>query len=217
MDINIISQIDSVLNLYLAQLRDAQVQKDSMRFRRNLERVGELMAYEISKTLEYKPESVTTPLGISDIPLPSDNIVLATVLRAGLPLHQGLLNVFDDAENAFVSAYRDYDSKHNFDIKIEYMSSPCIDNKVVILSDPMLATGSSLVQAYEALMKKGEPKKVHLVSVVASSSGIKYLKDKLASNNVVLWIASEDAILDVNHYIVPGLGDAGDLAFGIKD
>lgn len=217
MEIKNISSCNSVLNVYLSQLRDVAIQQDAMRFRRNVERVGELMAIEISKTLCYTPKTVVTPLGESTLNLPSDALVLATVLRAGLPLHQGLLNVFDWAENAFVSAYRDYNSNRSFDIKIDYLSSPGIDDKVVVLADPMLATGSSLVLAFEALMKKGEPKHVHLVSIVASSEGIKYVTNNLASNNITLWIAAEDAILDKNHYIVPGLGDAGDLAYGIKD
>jgi uracil phosphoribosyltransferase len=187
-----------------------------MRFRRNLERLGEIFAYEISKTLPSICKNVGTPLGEVEINVPANNIVLATILRAGLPLHQGFLNYFDSAENAFVSAYRKYDSDNSFDVKVEYLSSPEIDDKILIISDPMLATGSSMHLAYRALLERGTPVHTHIVSIIASKDGIDHVRKHFPRNNVTLWVGAVDDELTVKSYIVPGLGDAGDLAYGSK-
>lgn len=212
------SKTNTIVNKYIAELRDVNVQTDRMRFRRNVERIGEVMAYEISKELNYAVEDVTSPLGIAEVSLPQDTIVAATILRAGLPLHQGVLNVFDDAENAFVSAYRRYDqaSDYEFDISIEYLSAPRIDDKVLILCDPMLATGSSMQLAYQALQAKGEPKRLFVCAVIASREALDYLDENLPDDAVLL-VAAVDECVDIHKFIVPGLGDAGDLAFGSKN
>lgn len=214
--IYLLGENNSLLNQFIAEIRDAEIQKDPLRFRRNLERVGEIFAYEISKTLVYKTREVTTPLGVAKIPTLEQQPVLATILRAGLPLHQGLLNYFDRAENCFISAYRKYESNGDFHIEFEYIASPLLDNKVVIMCDPMLATGSSMEIAYHALLEKGEPSHIHLVSVIASKQGIDYVMKKLPNDNITLWIGAVDPVMTPNSYIVPGLGDAGDLAFGEK-
>jgi uracil phosphoribosyltransferase len=192
------------------------VQKDPMRFRRNLVRIGEIMAFELSKTLAYENRNIKTPLGIHESSFIKDKLVIGTILRAGLPLHEGFLNYFDFAENAFVSAYRKYVDKENFDIEIEYISSPDLNGKTLILVDPMLATGTSFELAYRALLTKGRPSTIHFVSVIASKDGVAYLDRKLELVNIHLWCAAIDPELDKKSYIVPGLGDAGDLAFGEK-
>ena len=208
---------DSILNQYIAELRDVEFQKDSMRFRKNLERIGEIFGYEISKTLKYETREVTTPLGMANVPVLTDYPVLIPILRAGLPMHKGLLNVFDKSGNAFVSAYRKVGKNNKFTIKIDYVSSPDLSEKVVILADPMLATGASIVATYKELQHYGKPKHVHLVVAVASLEGIEHLKKHLPSRKFTLWVAAVDTELTAKAYIVPGLGDAGDLAFGVKD
>ena len=216
MQVNIFSQQNSIFNRFMAEIRDSSIQTDSMRFRRNLERMGEVFAFEISKTLPYSNSEVKTPLGIANIELPDTKLVAASILRAGLPLHQGLLNYFDRADNAFISAYRKYTEDGDFDIHIEYISSPSLDGRVVLLSDPMLASGNSMDLAYKALMQKGKPSHVHVISVLASKVGLEYVKNILKGEPVTLWIGAVDDELNAKSYIVPGLGDAGDLAFGTK-
>jgi uracil phosphoribosyltransferase len=213
--VHVIGANNSIFNQYISEIRDVNIQKDSMRFRRNLERMGEIMAYEISKTLTYKLEEVTTPFGIANVSVPAVQPVVATILRAGLPLHQGILNYFDKGQNAFISAYRKHHKDGSFDIHVEYMASPELTDKVLILTDPMLATGSSMVLAYQAIIKRGIPSHTHIVAVIASSEGVEYAKKHLPSN-VTLWIGAVDEELTAQSYIVPGLGDAGDLAFGEK-
>ncbi len=213
--VHILGANNSLFNQYIAEIRDEKIQKDSMRFRRNMERMGEIMAYEISKTLTYEPVEITTPLGIANIPLIKDQPVIATILRAGLPLHQGILNYFDRGHNAFVSAYRKHHKDGTFDINVEYLSSPDLTDKVLILCDPMLATGASMVLTYKALMQRGKPRHTHVVSVIASLEGVEYAKKHLPEN-VTLWCGAVDDELTAHSYIVPGLGDAGDLSYGTK-
>ncbi len=207
---------NSVVNRFMAELRDVNVQNDCIRFRRNLERIGEIMAYEISKRLQYAPRDVQTPLGVATVSCPADKVVLATILRAGLPFHQGFLSCLDDAENAFVSAYRKYKDTLNFDIYIEYIASPRLDEKVLVIADPMLATGGSMELSYKALLTKGTPKHIHVASVIASRQAIEYVKAHFPENTTV-WVGAIDETLNEHSYIVPGLGDAGDLAYGIKE
>ena len=215
--IHILSKENSIFNKFIAQIRDREVQRDSMRFRRNMERIGEVMSYEISRSLNYRSRVVETPLGEVAVELISDKIVLATVLRAGLPLHQGFLNYFDDAESVFVSAYRKSSKDGSFKVKVEYISNCNLEGKTLILVDPMLATGSSLVLAYEALVAKGgEPEHTHIASVIASEQGVDYVTRHLPSRTTTLWLGAVDAELTSRAYIVPGIGDAGDLAFGEK-
>ncbi len=206
----------SLLNQYIAELRDVNIQKDSMRFRRNMERVGEIFAYEISKTLEWEEKEVITSLGSANCLVLKNQPVIATILRAGLPMHQGILRFFDQAENAFISAFRKHHKNGRFDIQVEYTSSPDITNKVLILSDPMLATGSSMVLSYKELIRKGIPRHTHFVSAVASVQGIEFLKKNIVREKYSLWVGAVDDELTAQAYIVPGLGDAGDLAFGSK-
>ncbi len=206
----------SVFNRFVAELRDVNIQTDRIRFRRNLERIGEIFAYEISKKMEYKMQEVVTPLGKKEVLLPVHQPVLSTILRAGLPLHNGLLNYFDRAENAFISAYRKYDEEGKFHIHLEYASSPDINNKILIISDPMLATASSMILTYKEMIKNGAPFHTHIVSVVASQAGIDALKNALPEENVTVWVGAIDEKLNDKSYIVPGLGDAGDLAYGEK-
>lgn len=207
----------SLVSRYMAELRDVRVQKDSMRFRRNLERIGEIMAYEISKRLKYREEKIETPLGSSLCMLPDEKIVIATILRAGLPFHQGFLNYFDNAENAFVSAYRKYKEKGDtFDVLVEYLASPDIEGKTLLLVDPMLATGSSMELGYRALLKNGNPAKIHVASVIASEQAVDYVTRTLPADQTTVWIGAIDPEINSHSYIVPGLGDAGDLAFGEK-
>lgn len=216
MTIHNLSDGNSVLNQFIAEIRDKNIQKNHMRFRRNLERIGEIFAYEISKTLRYRPVEITTPLGISTCSLPEDEIVLATILRAGLPLHNGLLNYFDGAQNAFIAAYRKYGKDNKFDINLEYVTSPSVDGKILILADTMLATGASVALAYKKLLEDGNPVHTHIVCPIASSYGVEYLSKNLSHKTVTLWTGAIDEELTNKSYIVPGLGDAGDLAFGDK-
>jgi uracil phosphoribosyltransferase len=214
--IHLLGEENSLFNQFIAEIRDEVIQKDPLRFRRNLERVGEIFAYEISKKLVYKTKEITTPLGVAKIKMPDQQPVLATILRAGLPLHQGLLNYFDKAENCFISAYRKYGPDGEFHIEFEYIASPLLDNKTVIMVDPMLATGSSMEIAYHALLEKGTPSHVHLVCVIASRQGIDHVMKTLPNDKITLWVGAIDPEMTPNSYIVPGLGDAGDLAFGEK-
>lgn len=207
----------SLMSQYMAELRDVTVQKDSMRFRKNLERIGEIMAYEISKTLKYKEKKIETPLKKTKADVVSEPVVLATIFRAGLPFHQGFLNFFDGAENAFVSAYRKYKEKGDFEVCIEYLASPRLEGKTLVLCDPMLATGISMEMSYKALLTKGTPKHVHVASVVSSEQAVKYVQEHFPEATTTLWTAAIDPELNPHSYIVPGLGDAGDLAFGEKD
>jgi len=211
-----LGEINSVFNQFIAELRDIDIQNDRMRFRRNLERLGEIFAYEISKTFEYKPVEITTPLGMAEMQLMTEQPVLATILRAGLPLHQGMLNYFDKADNAFITAYRKYDKNEAFDIRVEYISSPDITDKILILSDPMLATGASIVKTVRGMLANGLPKHIHIVAALASSEGIDFIQRNLSLHNVSIWVGGIDDELTAQAYIVPGLGDAGDLAFGKK-
>ncbi|MBQ4355471.1 MAG: uracil phosphoribosyltransferase [Bacteroidales bacterium] len=207
---------NSIFNQYIAELRDEIIQKDPIRFRRNLERLGEIFAYEISKTFTYHPVEVTTPLGTKTMQLMQEQPVLATILRAGLPLHQGMLNIFDHADNAFISAFRKHYPDGSFDIQVGYMSSPDMEDRVLILCDPMLASGQSMVCAYNDILAQGKPKYIHVVSVIASTFGVQYLHDNLPDTDCTIWLGAVDDELTAQSYIVPGLGDAGDLAYGCK-
>lgn len=207
---------NSIFNQYIAEIRSVGIQEDSMRFRRNCERLGEILAYEISKTLTYNSKNIVTPLGELDMQLISEQPVLATILRAGLPLHQGMLNYFDKADNTFVSAYRKHHNDGSFIIEAEYMASPNLENRIVILSDPMLASGASMVEIYKLLLQKGKPKQLHIVVLIASIEGIEFVKKNLPENTTI-WTGAIDEELTAHSYIVPGLGDAGDLAFGSKE
>lgn len=209
------AKTDSLLSRYMMELRNVDIQHDMLRFRRNLERIGEIMGYEISKTLNYDNKEITTPLAQCVCREIADKVVLATIFRAGLPFHQGFLNAFDQAENAFVSAYRKYKEKENFDVFIEYIASPDLTGKTLILVDPMLATGASMELSYRALLTKGTPAKVHVASVIASQQAVDYVKATFPENTQV-WIGAVDPEINSHSYIVPGLGDAGDLAFGCK-
>lgn len=212
-----LSAAPSLLNPIVAEIRDRQVQQDPLRFRRNLERLGEIFAYEISRTMDYLPGEVETPLATAQVQQLVEQPVLATILRAGLPLHQGLLNGFDRADNAYISAYRRHESdQREFEVEIEYLASPTLTDRVVILSDPMLATGSSMVLAWKALLARGTPAQLHVVAVIASQAGVDRVCEQLPAGTN-LWVAAIDAELNDHSYIVPGLGDAGDLAFGAKD
>ena len=206
---------NSIYNTFLSELRDKNIQSDAMRFRRNLERLGEISALEISRYLHYSSKNIITPLGTSQMNLIDEPLVLATILRAGLPLHQGLLNYFDAAENCFISAYRKHTSEEEFDVEIEYMSSPVLTGKTVLLNDPMLASGRSMVLAYKALLNRGVPKKIHVVGVIASQEGIDFVENHLPEDTTI-WIGAIDKEMTKESYIIPGLGDAGDLAYGTK-
>lgn len=218
MEIINLSEHNSIINKFLAELRDRDYQQNRLLFRNNIVRIGELMAYEISKTLHYEATPVETPLATATVNLPTDKIVLGTIFRAGLPLHQGFLNIFDEAGNAFVSAYRYYtdEEHHHVDIRVEYMATPSLDDKILIIADPMLATGGSLELGYKAFLQKGTPRHVHLASVIATPEGIEHVKKTLPADSVTVWTAAIDSHLNENQYIVPGLGDAGDLCFGEK-
>ncbi len=211
-----LGEVNSVFNQFIAEIRDAAIQTDRMRFRGNLERIGEIFAYEISKTFDYQTVDVTTPLGVAEMQLMQEQPILATILRAGLPLHQGMLNYFDRADNAFITAYRKYDKNEAFDIRVEYISSPDITGKVLILSDPMLATGASVVKTLKSMINLGMPKQIHIVSALASVEGLEYIKRYTSMMNLTVWVGGIDDELTAQAYIVPGLGDAGDLAFGKK-
>jgi uracil phosphoribosyltransferase len=216
MHIHYISENNSILNHFLAEIRDVIIQKDSMRFRKNIERIGEIMAYELSKTLEYKAIEVQTPLGIKHTTTLADNVVLCSILRAGLALHTGFMNIFDNAENGFVSAYRHHPNNDDyFDILVEYQAAPSFENKNLILIDPMLATGQSIVAVFNKLMTEETPKEIHIAVVIAAPEGIAYLEENLPKN-CHLWVAALDEKLNEKNYIIPGLGDAGDLAYGSK-
>lgn len=215
--LHILSKENTVLNKFVAEIRDKVIQKDSMRFRRNLERIGEIAAYEISKTFSYEPKVVETPLGEATVEMITDDLVIATILRAGLPFHQGFLNYFDDAQNAFVSAYRKSTKDGKFKVKVEYISCGDLEGKTLLLVDPMLATGSSLVLAYNALCEKGgTPKYTHVAAVIASEQGIDYVSKNMPRQATTIWAAAVDEELTSRSYIVPGIGDAGDLAYGEK-
>ncbi len=205
---------NTILNQFIAEIRDANIQKDRLRFRRNMERIGEVIAYEISKKLDYQMTSVETPLGIAECYLPKDRIVLTTILRAGLPLHNGLLSYLDQADNGFISAYRKHHKDGTFDISMQYVTCPDLNDAVVVISDPMLATGASMKKAIDAILEFGTPKHIHVVVAIASSTGLSYLSRHFP--NASIWIAAEDEELTAKSYIVPGLGDAGDLAYGSK-
>ncbi|WP_302604507.1 uracil phosphoribosyltransferase [uncultured Alistipes sp.] len=217
MELHILSQQNTVLNKFIAQIRDREVQTDSMRFRRNMERIGEITAYELSKELNYTPRTVETPLGEAVVQQIDDRIVIATILRAGLPFHQGFLNYFDDAQNAFVSAYRKSTKDGKFTVKVEYISCGDLEGKTLLLVDPMLATGSSLVLAYNALCERGgTPAHTHVASVIASEQGVDYVMKNMPRQMTTVWVAAVDEELTSRSYIVPGIGDAGDLAYGEK-
>ena len=216
MRINDLSKTNSIIGNFITELRDSNIQQDSMRFRKNLERLGWIFAYEMSKKMNYEIMTVETPLGEKEMPLLSDKLVLATILRAGLPFHQGFLEVFDNAENAFISAYRKYDEEGTFDIFSEYITSPSLDEKVLIITDIMLATASSLIVAHKALKEYGKPDQIHIAVVIASAEGIDALKTYFGNKSVTLWVSAIDEELSAKGYIVPGLGDAGDLAYGEK-
>lgn len=210
-----LEETNSILNRFMTELRDVSIQTDRLRFKRNIERIGEIMAYEISKTFEYAMKETQTPLGISRDMVDNEEVVVATILRAGLPFHHGFANYFDRAENAFVSASRVYRDHIHFDVKVHYLSSPSIEGKTLIIVDPMLATGNSMHLAYEAMLQKGKPKRLHIASVIASQPALDYMQ-KHFDFPCTLWTAAVDAEIDDHSYIIPGLGDAGDLAFGEK-
>ncbi len=217
MDVINLSEQNSVLNHYLREIRDVNIQKDPLRFRRNIERIGEFMAIEVSKKLHYEPTEVQTPLGVAPVNVISDQLVLATILRAGMPLHHGFLNVFDRAENAFLSAYRRLNAAGELEIVAEYMAAPSIDGKTLIVADPMLATGMSMEVGYQALLKHGHPSHAHLCCAIATPQAIEAVRKALNDTpDVTLWCAAVDPILNEKKYIVPGLGDAGDLCYGVK-
>ena len=216
MEINILSRTDSVIGNFLAELRDAGAQKDPMRFRKNVERIGMLLAYEVSKRLAYKPVELTTPLAPKTCRTTADSIVVGTIMRAGLPMHTGVLEVFDRAESCFVSAFRAYDSNHNVEIHLGYAATPSLDGKVLIMADPMLATGFSMMQTLTRLLEFGKPSHVHILSIIGAQEGVDYVRDNPIGVPTTLWVADVDPVLNADKYIVPGLGDAGDLCFGCK-
>jgi uracil phosphoribosyltransferase len=211
-----IGKVSSLFNQFLSELRDKEIQRDRMRFRKNMEMIGEIFAYEISKEMSYHEKEITTPLGVATMKIISDKPVLATILRAGLPLHQGLLNYFNMADCSFVSAYRKYKKNGKFDIKLDYISSTSLDDRVLIISDPMLATGGSMSTSIKSLLENGKPKHIHIVCLVASEEGLLVIKRNFSLQNITIWVGAIDDELTAKAYIVPGLGDAGDLAFGTK-
>ncbi len=213
-----LSEQNSILNQYLAEIRDQEYQLNRMVFRNNIQRIGEYMAMEMSKSFTYAPKEVVSPLGTAVVNMPQDQLVVATILRAGLPFHQGFLNVFDHAENAFVSAYRVYTNREHTEVGIhtQYMASPSIEGKTLIITDPMLATGGSMAAGYEALLRNGKPKAIHIASIIATPEGIDVVKKTLPEENATLWVAVIDPGMNINKYIVPGFGDCGDLCFGEK-
>lgn len=218
MDIIDLSKTNSIINQYMAEIRDAEYQKNRLLFRNNIMRVGEYEAFEISKSLHYEEKDIATPLGISKVNVPTDKIVLATIFRAGLPFHQGFLNVFDHAGNAFVSAYREYKdaAHHEVGIHVEYLATPSIDEKTLIIADPMLATGGSMELGYKAFITKGTPKRIHVACVIATPEGIDHIKATLPEEKTTIWCAAIDSGMNEHKYIVPGFGDAGDLCYGDK-
>lgn len=215
MQVNHLLEKNSIAAKFVAELRDINIQNDRLRFRRNIERLGEILAYELSKTLNFEPASTLSPLGTASTFLPQDDLVICSILRAGLPLHTGLLNYFDTAENTFISAYRHYLNETEFEIKVEYLASPSLEGKTLILADPMLATGASFVTVLEALKSMGTPSQIHLVSIIGARPGVEFVAENFPENSK-LWIAAIDEELNEHGYIVPGLGDAGDLCFGTK-
>jgi uracil phosphoribosyltransferase len=215
--VNILSASDSILNQFMAEIRDVEIQKDRLRFRRNLERIGEIFAAEISRKLPYEEREVTTTLGIARVPVLVHYPVLATILRAGLPFHQGFLNYFDRSENAFISAYRKTNKDLTFSARIEYTSLPEVDGRQVILCDPMLATGSSMVMAYKEILFKGKPAHTHIATILTCVEGLEYLKRNIPTEDITIWVGAVDDELTAQAFIVPGLGDAGDLAYGSKN
>jgi uracil phosphoribosyltransferase len=216
-EIHNLEKTDSVFNQYMAELRDAVIQQDRMRFRRNLERIGEIMAYEISKSFEYDDEEVTTPLGIKQIRTMHEQPVIATILRAGLPFHNGMLSMFDQADSAFIAAYRKYDkNEEDSEIRVEYFSSPDIEDRILILCDPLLATGESIVKTLNGLMEDMMPKEIHIAVAVASQDGLDYVERTMSRLPVTIWVGSVDEELTARAYVVPGIGDVGDLAYGEK-
>ena len=217
MEIINFDETPSLVSQYMAELRDITVQTDPLRFRHNLERIGQIMAYEISKTIKYKKEEIATPLATAQCNVIEEQIVLGTIFRAGAPLHQRSLSSFPNAQPALVSAHRQYTEKDNFDIFIEYIASPRLDGKTLILADPMLATGASMELSYKALLTKGNPTKIHIASVIASKAAVDYIKATFPADRTTLWIGAIDNEINSHSYIVPGLGDAGDLAYGVKE
>ncbi|MBN4071160.1 uracil phosphoribosyltransferase [Crocinitomix catalasitica] len=215
MKTHLIGNSNSVFNHFIAEIRDKEIQADPLRFRRNMERIGEIMSYELSKTLEYGMTTVETPLGQKEVSVLKEQPVIASILRAGLPMHNGVLNVFDRAENAFISAYRRNISLDKFEIQVEYLACPDLTDKTLVLVDPMLATGRSMVMVYKAIQKNGIPAKVHVVSAIASRDGMEHVEQNLP-DDTELWLGALDEKLDDKSYIIPGLGDAGDLAYGLK-
>ncbi|MBZ0327966.1 MAG: uracil phosphoribosyltransferase [Altibacter sp.] len=216
MKIHNLGEENSLLHQFIAEIRDTHIQKDPMRFRKNIERIGEILGYELSKTLDYQSQKVETPLGSKMVSTPSNQLVLCSVLRAGLPLHQGLLNYYDKAENAFISAYRHHRGDEDaFEVIVNYLASPSIENKTLILTDPMLATGKTLENVLSAFKEHGTPKQIHIVSVIGSKAGVSHVQ-KIFPENTHLWIAAIDDSLNSKGYIIPGIGDAGDLSFGLK-
>ncbi len=216
MNVHEIGKTNSVFNQFIAELRDEKIQKDPIRFRKNMERVSMLIGYEISKQFDYRQQTIITPLGESKINLATQQPIIASILRAGLSMHQGLLEIFDGAENAFISAFREKTSDQSIRVKVEYMAAPSLIDKTLIIADPMLATGLSMSLAYESLLKNGIPSKTHIVSAIASRDSIKFLEEKLPANTEI-WVGAIDPILNEKAYIIPGLGDAGDLAYGLKE
>ncbi len=214
--IHVLGDRSSLLNQHIVELRDADIQQDSLRFRNNMKRLGEIFAYEISKTLSWEKTEVVTSLGVANGEVLAQQPVIATILRAGLPMHQGLMNAYDKAEHAFISAYRKHRKDGRFDIQVEYVSSPPLTNKVLIISDPMLATGASMILSYKELLSRGRPEHTHIVSILASIQGIEFVKKNMPNDDYTLWLGAVDDELTAKAYIVPGLGDAGDLAFGSK-
>lgn len=217
MEIINFAETSSLISQYMMELRNVEIQRDPLRFRRNLQRIGQIMAYEISRTLNYRTIDVTTPLATAKCQVIADPLVLGTIFRAGIPFHQGFLDYFDGAQNAFVSAYRKYKEKESFDVFIEYLASPRLDDKVLILADPMLATGASMELSYRALLTKGNPAHIHVASVIASQAAVDYIGRTFPADRTTLWVGAIDADINAHSYIVPGLGDAGDLAYGIKE
>ena len=219
MKINNLSEHNCIINRYLAEMRDCDYQKNRLLFRNNIMRIGEYEAFEISKTLNYEKTEVTTPLGVAQVNLPTEKIVIGTIFRAGLPFHEGFLNIFDHSGNAFVSAYREYTNKEHTEVgvHIEYLATPDLTGKTLIIADPMLATGSSMDLAYEALRTKGRPSHIHIASIIATTQAIDFIRKKLPDECTTIWAAAIDNELNAHSYIVPGLGDAGDLCYGEKE
>ncbi len=216
MKVNVIGGKGSLLDQFISEIRDHQIQQDRLRFRTNLTRVGEIMAYEISKNLSFVDEEITTSLGIATVPTLKEQPIITTILRAGLPYHQGFLNYFDHADNAFIAGYRKYDKSGAFEVKIDYLTAPSIDNRVLIITDPMLASGGSIELAFKGLLNFGKPKQVHIATIIASKDGLEYVEKTLPESMITVWVGAIDDELTVKSYIVPGLGDAGDLAYGPK-